>query len=119
MTRLVTIVRVLCEGEALPPMVMVDAQAVKAGRHELTFYQAGGPGGRTIGTKCTVLVEILGLPAAWRRVRAWLEVASVGYLARRAAARSKLPPTSRARSSDVARPLIRLLHGSKEASSAE
>jgi transposase len=26
MTRLVTIVRVLCEREALPPMVMVDAQ---------------------------------------------------------------------------------------------
>jgi hypothetical protein len=47
-------------------MVMVDAQTVKGGRYGPTFHEAGGPGGRTIGTKRTVLVEILGLPLAAR-----------------------------------------------------
>jgi len=45
-------------------MVMVDAQTVKGGRYGPTFHAAGGPGGRTIGTKRTLLVEILGLPVA-------------------------------------------------------
>ena len=34
------------------------------GRYGPTFHQAGGRGGRTIGTKRTLLVEILGLPVA-------------------------------------------------------
>ena len=64
MTRLAAIVRVLHEREPVPSMVMVDAQTVKGGRYGPTFHQAGGRGGRTIGTKRTLLVEILGLPVA-------------------------------------------------------
>ena len=64
MTRLAAIVRVLHDREPVPSMVMVDAQTVKGGRYGPTFHQAGGRGGRTIGTKRTVLVEILGLPVA-------------------------------------------------------
>jgi putative transposase len=45
-------------------MVMVDAQTVKGGRYGPTFHEPGGRGGRTIGTKRTLLVEILGLPIA-------------------------------------------------------
>jgi len=45
-------------------MVMVDAQTVKGGRYGPTFHTSGGRGGRTIGTKRTLLVEILGLPVA-------------------------------------------------------
>jgi hypothetical protein len=45
-------------------MVMVDAQTVKGARYGPTFHQAGGRGGRTIGTKRTLLVEICGLPVA-------------------------------------------------------
>src|SRR6266542_3258113 len=64
MARLVAIVRVLHDREPLPSMVMVDAQTVRGGRYGPTFHQAGGRGGRTIGTKRTLLVEILGLPVA-------------------------------------------------------
>ena len=64
MTRLAAIVRVLHEREPVPSMVMVDAQTVRGGRYGPTFHEAGGPGGRTIGTKRTLLVEILGLPVA-------------------------------------------------------
>ena len=64
MTRLAAIVRVLHQREPIPSMVMVDAQTVKGGRYGPTFHQAGGRGGRTIGTKRTLLVEILGLPVA-------------------------------------------------------
>jgi len=34
------------------------------GRYRPTFHEPGGRGGRTIGTKRTLLVEILGLPVA-------------------------------------------------------
>ena len=64
MTRLAAIVRVLHDREPVPSMVMVDAQTVRNGRYGPTFHEAGGPGGRTIGTKRTLLVEILGLPLA-------------------------------------------------------
>ena len=64
MTRLAAIVRVLHDREPVPSMVMVDAQTVKGGRYGPTFHEAGGRGGRTIGTKRTLLVEILGLPVA-------------------------------------------------------
>ncbi|MGO9178169.1 MAG: transposase [Candidatus Limnocylindrales bacterium] len=59
MTRLAAIVRVLHDREPVPSMVMVDAQTVKGGRYGPTFHEAGGRGGRTIGTKRTLLVEIL------------------------------------------------------------
>jgi hypothetical protein len=39
---------------------------VKGGRYGPTFHNAGGRGGRTIGTKRTILVEILGLPVSAR-----------------------------------------------------
>ena len=64
MTRLATVVRVLHDREPGPSMVMVDAQTVKGARYGPTFHEAGGRGGRTIGTKRTLLVEILGLPLA-------------------------------------------------------
>jgi len=64
MTRLAAIVRVLHDREPAPSMVMVDAQTVRGARYGPTFHQAGGRGGRTIGTKRTLLVEILGLPVA-------------------------------------------------------
>lgn len=64
MTRLVAVERWLHEREPGPSMVTVDAQTVKGGRYGPTFHQAGGRGGRTIGTKRTLLVEVLGLPVA-------------------------------------------------------
>lgn len=39
---------------------------MKGGRYGPTFHNAGGRGGRTIGTKRTILVEILGLPLSAR-----------------------------------------------------
>jgi len=66
MARLAVVVRVLHDREPLPSMVMVDAQTVRGGRYGPTFHEAGGRGGRTIGTKRTLLVEILGLPLAAR-----------------------------------------------------
>ncbi len=66
MARRWAIVRLLHDRGALPSMVMVDAQTVKGGRYGPTFHEAGGRGGRTIGTKRTLLVEILGLPIAAR-----------------------------------------------------
>lgn len=64
MTRLAAIVRWFHDRKPVPSMVMVDAQTVKGARYGPTFHQAGGRGGRTIGTKRTLLVEILGLPVA-------------------------------------------------------
>jgi putative transposase len=64
MLRLAMIVRLQHDRQPTPSMVMVDAQTVKGARYGPTFHQAGGPGGRTIGTKRRLLVEILGLPVA-------------------------------------------------------
>ncbi|CAN5658617.1 IS5 family transposase [soil metagenome] len=64
MTRLAAVVRILHDREPFPSMVMIDAQTVKGARYGPTFHQAGGPGGRTIGTKRALLVEILCLPFA-------------------------------------------------------
>ena len=66
MARLAAIVRVLHDREPIPSIVMVDAQTVKGARYGPTFHEAGGRGGRTVGTKRTLLVEILGLPVAAR-----------------------------------------------------
>jgi putative transposase len=49
-----------------PSMVMIDAQTVRGGRAGPTFHEAGGRGGRTIGAKRSILIEILGLPLAVR-----------------------------------------------------
>lgn len=64
MTRLAAIVRWLHDREPVPSMVMVDAQTVRGARYGPTFHEPGGRGGRTSGTKRTLLVEILGLPVA-------------------------------------------------------
>ena len=64
MARLAAIVRWLHDREPVPSMVMVDAQTVRGARYGPTFHEPGGPGGRTMGTKRTLLVEILGLPVA-------------------------------------------------------
>lgn len=44
----------------------IDAQTAKGGRAGPTFHEAGGRGGRTIGAKRSILIEILGLPIAAR-----------------------------------------------------
>lgn len=45
---------------------MLDGQTVRGGRAGPTFHNAGGRGGRTIGAKRSILIEILGLPLAVR-----------------------------------------------------
>ena len=61
-------------------MVMIDGQTVRGGRAGPTFHSAGGRGGRTIGAKRSIVIEILGLPVAVRVAKAWLEVAAVAYM---------------------------------------
>ncbi len=51
---------------ATPSMVIIDGQTVRGGRAGPTFHNAGGRGGRTVGAKRTILVEILWLPVAAR-----------------------------------------------------
>ncbi len=64
------IVRLQHDRAPIPSMVMLDAQTVRGARYGPTFHEAGGRGGRTIGTKRTVLVEILGLPVAAQAISA-------------------------------------------------
>ena len=66
MSRLARIIRSLKRDHIEPTMVMIDAQTVRGGRAGPTFHNAGGRGGHTIGTKRSILVEILGLPLAVR-----------------------------------------------------
>jgi putative transposase len=64
MTRLAELIRMRHGRSRKPTMVMIDAQTVRGGRAGPTFHQAGGRGGRTNGTKRTIVIEILGLPLA-------------------------------------------------------
>ena len=66
MDRLVARIRVAHGRSPSPSMVMIDAQTVRGGRAGPTFHAPGGRGGRTNGTKRSILVEILGLPVAVR-----------------------------------------------------
>ena len=93
MARLAALVRIMHEREPAPSMVMIDAQTVKGGRYGPTFHQAGGPGGRTIGTKRTVLVEILGLPVCARADPARPHDVAIG----RELLRDRLPELARLR----------------------
>ncbi len=52
--------------QADPSMVMIDGQTVRGGRAGLTFHNASGRGGRPIGAKRSIVIEILGLPIATR-----------------------------------------------------
>ncbi|MGH2468342.1 MAG: IS5 family transposase [Candidatus Limnocylindrales bacterium] len=64
MTRLAAAIRTRQGRAATPSMVMLDAQTARGARSGPTFHEAGGRGGRTIGTKRTIAVEITGLPIA-------------------------------------------------------
>jgi hypothetical protein len=64
MARLAREVRVKHERDLRPSMVMIDAQTVKGSRYDPTFHEAGGRGGRPIGSKRSILVDILGLLVA-------------------------------------------------------
>src|ERR1035437_2688287 len=64
MTRLAELIRTRHGRTSKPTMVMIDAQTVRGGRAGPTFHQAGGRGGRTNGTKRSIVIEILGLPLA-------------------------------------------------------
>ena len=66
MTRLASKIRTDHNRSASPSMVMIDAQTVRGGRAGPTFHDQRGYRGRTIGTKRSILVEILGLPIAAR-----------------------------------------------------
>ena len=64
MTRIATLIRTRHGRTAKPTMVMIDAQTVRGGRAGPTFHEAGGRGGRTNGTKRSIVIEILGLTLA-------------------------------------------------------
>jgi transposase len=64
MRRLAAAIRQRHGRKADPSMVMIDGQTVKGGRAGPTFHEAGGRGGRTNGTKRSLVIEILGLPLA-------------------------------------------------------
>jgi hypothetical protein len=66
MARIARIIRARHNRRVEPSMVMIDAQTVRGGRAGPTFHNAGGRGGRTIGAKRRILIEILGLPLAVR-----------------------------------------------------
>jgi transposase len=66
MLLLATHIRVKHERDAMPSVVIIDAQTVRGGRAGPTFHEAGGRAGRTNGTKRSILVERLGLPIAAR-----------------------------------------------------
>jgi putative transposase len=66
MTRLAHHIRLRKNRASDPTMVMIDGQTVRGGRAGPTFHNAGGRGGRTIGAKRSILIEILGLPLAVR-----------------------------------------------------
>lgn len=93
MIRLAAVVRWLHGREPTPSMVMVDAQTVKGARYGPTFHERGGPGGRTSGTKRTLLVDILGLPLAADAVSARPHDVTAG----RALLRERLPDLGRLR----------------------
>lgn len=49
-----------------PSLLMLDAQVAKGRRAGPSFHESGGHGGRTRGTKRTLVVDVLGLPVAVR-----------------------------------------------------
>jgi transposase len=66
MTRLARHIRVKDKRDPMRSMVVIDAQTVRGGRAGPTFHEAGGRGGRTNGTKRSILIDRLGLPIAAR-----------------------------------------------------
>ncbi len=64
MGRIARVIRAKKRQHVEPSMVMIDAQTVRGGRFGPTFHNAGGRGGRTNGSKRSILIEILGLPLA-------------------------------------------------------
>jgi len=66
MSRLRMRIRYQNKRDVHPSLVMIDAQTVKGGRAGPTFHARGGRGGRVIGSKRTIMIDILGLPVACR-----------------------------------------------------
>jgi len=67
MSRIARLIRSMKRAHVEPTMVMIDAQTVRGGRAGPTFHSADGRGGRTIGTKRSILIEILGRPRTERQ----------------------------------------------------
>ncbi len=61
MGRLAHAIRMAKERLPEPSMAMVDAKTAKCGRVGPTFHAAGGQGGRTVGARRSILVDIPGL----------------------------------------------------------
>src|SRR5688572_21781471 len=55
-------VRVRAGRDPEPSLLMVDAQTTKGRRAGPGFHERGGAGGRTRGTKRTVVFDVMGLP---------------------------------------------------------
>jgi transposase len=55
MSRIARLIRSMKRAHVEPTMGMIDAQTVRGGRAGPTFHSAGGRGGRTIGTKRSIL----------------------------------------------------------------
>ena len=66
MSRLRMAIRYQNKRDTHPSLVMIDAQTVKGGRAGPTFHARGGRGGRVIGAKRTIMIDILGLLVACR-----------------------------------------------------
>jgi len=69
MARLAHVIRARHKRKQQPSVVMIDAQTVRGGRFGPTFHNAGGRGGRTVGAKRSILIEILGLPGGLPELR--------------------------------------------------
>ena len=67
MSRIARLIRSMKRAHVEPTMGMIDAQTVRGGRTGPTLHYAGGRGGRTIGTKRRILIEILGRPRTERQ----------------------------------------------------
>jgi transposase len=61
-----------------PSLLMVDAQTTKGRRAGPGFHERGGAGGRTRGTKRTVIIDVLGLPVAAKATSARPHDSTVG-----------------------------------------
>lgn len=69
------------EGRDLQPsVVIIDAQSTRGRRAGPGFHEKGGAGGRTRGTKRSIVVDTLGLPVAARAGSARPHDSKVGTL---------------------------------------
>ena len=78
--RLNAAVRVSEGRDAQPSVVIIDAQTTRGRRAGPGFHEKGGAGGRTRGTKRSIIVDTLGLPVAARADSARPHDSRVGKL---------------------------------------